>query len=114
VEALVRAKQRAYYKALSNSDKSGSSTPFITFMLEQIDGALEELLSASNRSLEPGDRLLDFKAQMGDRPFSRKDYLRFFKHISMATAGRDLKLGVEQKLLKRQGEKRTAVYTFRG
>jgi hypothetical protein len=32
----------------------------------------------------------------------------------MATAGRDLKLGVEQKLLKRQGEKRTAVYTFRG
>lgn len=114
VEALVRSKQRAYYMALNDSDKSGSSTPFITFMLEQIDGTLEELLSTSNRSLEPSDRLLDFKAHIGDRPFSRKDYLRFFKHISMATAGRDLKLGVERKLLKRQGEKRMTVYTFKG
>ena len=47
IETLILGKQNEYYEALSISGKSGTSTPFIEFMLETID---EALLSKQNNS----------------------------------------------------------------
>ena len=49
----------------------------------------------------------------GEKAFSRKDYQNLLKTISTATASRDLHLGVKMDLLKRSGDKRTAVYQFK-
>ena len=40
IETLILGRQEEYYKALSISGKSGTSTPFIEFMLETIEQAL--------------------------------------------------------------------------
>lgn len=40
IETLILGKQKEYYEALSISGKSGTSTPFIEFMLETIKEAL--------------------------------------------------------------------------
>ena len=51
IETLVKIRQQEYYKVLSKSDKIGSSTPFIEFMLDIIKDALEDLLKAQNITL---------------------------------------------------------------
>jgi hypothetical protein len=58
------------------------------------------------------DRLEIFRTQVGKNEFSRKDYLDYFKEISAPTASRDLKMGVDEKLLKRKGNKRTTLYCY--
>ena len=112
VETIIKEEQLAYYKVLEKSDKSGSSTPFIEFALEAIDKALAEQLSERRSPISAPDRINIFKEQVGKEAFSRKDYLDYFKEISAPTASRDLKAAVDQKLLKRIGEKRTTMYYF--
>ena len=94
------------------SDKLGNSTPFIEFALTAIDKALEEQLSERRTLISNIDRLQIFREQVGKNEFSRKDYLEYFKEISAPTASRDLKTGVDEKLLKRKGNKRTTLYCF--
>ena len=112
VERIIKEEQLAYYKALEMSDKSGNSTPFIEFALTAIDKALEEQLSERRTLISNIDRLQIFREQVGKNEFSRKDYLEYFKEISAPTASRDLKTGVDEKLLKRKGNKRTTLYCF--
>ncbi len=108
-ETLISNNQTAYYKALSNSDKAGSSTPFIEYMLSIIDRSLDELLENSTKRLSEDDRLQIFLSkQKGE--FSRKDYMDHFKELSTATASRDLKRAVEERLIIKKGDKKTAVY----
>lgn len=110
VESLIRQKQKQYYAALSSSDKTGQSTPFITFMLGILDEALQEVLETQRAPLSADDRLSQLKDIFGKNPFSRKDYLQHFKHISAPTASRDLAEAVKRKLLKRSGDKRMTKY----
>ena len=112
VERIIKEEQLAYYKALEMSDKLGNSTPFIEFALTAIDKALEEQLSERRTLISNIDRLQIFREQVGKNEFSRKDYLEYFKEISAPTASRDLKTGVDEKLLKRKGNKRTTLYCF--
>jgi Fic family protein len=112
IETIIKKKQLLYYKALSLSDKSGSSTIFIEFMLQVIHDSLEELLYTQNISLTATDRISTFKASIGNHIFTRKDYLRDYKEISPATASRDLKDAVEKKILKKTGDKKTTTYQF--
>lgn len=114
VEHLVVEHQGDYYKALAGSDSAGDCTPFIDFMLVQIDSALK-ILMAETRSVTvtPADRLAQFKNRLHQKTFSRRDYQNVFKSISSATASRDLSHGVETGLLERIGDKRTAVYRLR-
>jgi Fic family protein len=113
VEMIIKNRQEEYYGALSNSDKSGSSTVFIEFMLQVIDEALNNLLSMQNVTLTSNDRISLFETIIADHPFSRQEYLKAFKEISPATASRDLKEAVEKKLLKKNGDKRTTLYQFK-
>jgi Fic family protein len=113
IETLIKKRQQEYYSVLGQSDKEGKSTVFIEFMLGIIDEALENLLKIQNVNLTAEDRILIFREQIGEQEFSRQDYLRAFKEISPATASRDLKLAVEEELVKKSGDKRTTKYRCR-
>lgn len=112
-ETLVKLKQKEYYNALGKSDKIGSSTPFIEFMLDIIKDALEDLLKMQNITLTGNDRISKFKEIIGTLEFSRQDYLRSFKDISQATASRDLKDAVKNGLIEKFGDKRTTKYNYK-
>ena len=112
VETIIKQKQAEYYKVLEKSDKSGNSTLFIEFILAAIDEALSMQVNQRRAPVTAEERIKIFREQFGKNEFSRKDYLEYFKEISAPTASRDLKSAVEQKIIKRRGDKRTAVYNF--
>ena len=112
VESLIKENQEEYYKVLEQSDNIGQSTLFIEWMLNIILQALENLLKTQNRTLTAKDRIELFKDKIGQREFSRKDYLQNFKEISQATASRDLKWAVEKGILEKSGDKRLTKYQF--
>jgi Fic family protein len=108
-ENLIHKSQSKYYQALSQSDKSGNSTPFIEYMLQVIDDSLKTTLDVKSHILNTEDRLAYF-SQLNQTEFTRKDYMNIFKEISSATASRDLKKGVELRLFKKQGDKTKTIY----
>ena len=109
-ETIIKERQEEYYKVLELSDKEGKSTKFIEFILAAIDQALVELLKTQNRLLTSKDRMDYFIAVFREPSFSRKDYMTIFKDISTATASRDLRYGVENNLIFKEGDKRTTLY----
>jgi Fic family protein len=108
-ETLISNEQEKYYKALSESDKSGQSTKFIEYMLKVIDISISQLLNFNNRTFSEKDRL-DYFVSLNKTEFNRKDYMKIFKDISSATASRDLKKGVELNLFQKTGEKNKTIY----
>jgi len=111
-ETLISNTQKEYYKALAMSDKLGKSTFFIEYMLGVIDQSLESILLYNNRILKDIDRLEHF-ISLGIKSFTRKDYMNVFKDLSSATASRDLKKGVELKMLKSIGDKNKTEYILK-
>jgi Fic family protein len=81
-------------------------------MLKIIRDSLEELVGQQRQHLSDIERLHYFREHHKPEEFSRKDYMNLFRHISTATATRDLRKGVEMGLLKREGENRLARYQF--
>jgi hypothetical protein len=85
----------------------------VALMLALISDALDQLIGQSGPvSLDASARLELAKSTLGNKSFTRKDYLSLFKTISTATASRDLQFGVQTGLLKKSGDKRTAKYGF--
>lgn len=113
VESWIGNNQQAYYAALAKSDKSGSSTPFITFMLRMMDAALGELLQERAMPLSAAD-CIDLFLATGVVTFSRKEYLKFHKSLSTATASRDLREAVERRRLVKTGDKNKTIYIVPG
>jgi len=113
IESLIKARQKEYYKVLSEADNKGSSTGFIEFMLQILNESLEELLSNQNVNLTSDDRIQLFRDKIGKEKFTRQDYLRHFKDISSATASRDLKNAVDKGILSKTGDKRMTQYKFK-
>ena len=108
-ETLIAKNQNEYYLALSISDKEGKSTKFIEYMLGIIDQSLSELLENSTKKLRVKDRVQLF-LENNKNEFKRKDYLKYFKDISSATASRDLKYAVENNMILKRGDKKTSTY----
>lgn len=108
-ENIIHKKQGDYYHALSKSDKSGSSTPFIEYMLKVIDQSLLSMIELKNPGMSTEDRLNYFIEKCNSK-FTRKDYMEVFKEISTATASRDLKKGIELRIFKKEGEKIKTTY----
>lgn len=108
-ETLISNDQEKYYKALSESDKSGQSTKFIEYMLNVIDISISDLLNFNNRTLNEQGRL-EYFISLNKTDFTRKDYMNVFKDISSATASRDLKRGLELNLFEKIGEKNKTIY----
>ena len=111
LETLISQNQTEYYQRLGQSDKLGSSTPFIEFMLGIIDQALEQLLGGFKHTMSQKDRLEYFHSK-SESKFTRKDYLLTFKNISSATASRDLAKGVALKKFNKHGAKNKTYYTI--
>jgi Fic family protein len=113
VEIIIKERQDNYYRVLGNSDKIGESTPFVEFMLEVLDSALSELLKTSNINLTVKERIELYQTIIKDNQFSRKDYLNHFKELSTATASRDLKFAIDNKVLTKTGNKNTTKYKYK-
>jgi Fic family protein len=111
-ENLISNDQEKYYKALAESDKSGTSTKFIEYMLKFIEISISELLDFNNRTMNEKDRL-EYYVSLNQIEFNRKDYMDIFKDISSATASRDLRKGVELGLFEKRGEKNKTTYRLK-
>ena len=111
-ESLISKNQTAYCKALAQSDKEGQSTHFIDYMLTIIDRSLNQLLLQATKKLTDEERMALFLGETNGT-FTRKDYMNRFKELSPATASRDLKKAVEQKWIKKYGDKKTTTYKKR-
>lgn len=113
VEAYIKEHQQAYFRELAVGDISGDGTNFVVFMLALISASLDELIDQTGPVfLNAASRLELAQSALGDRSFTRKDYLSIFKTISTATASRDLQLGVQTGMLEKSGDQRTARYRF--
>ncbi|MDR3706491.1 MAG: Fic family protein [Paludibacteraceae bacterium] len=112
IESLIKKNQASYYEVLGKADSLGSSTPFIEFLLGIIDASLDELLQGQNIHVTTTDRIELFKTYIGQKAFSRSDYLRHFKGISTATASRDLKQATTDNILLKKGDGRTTTYHY--
>ena len=108
-ETLISKKQKEYYEVLSKSDKVGNSTSFIEFMLNIINDSLAQLLQYKSRIMTGIDRI-DYYLSIGQKEFSRKDYMNVFKDISSATASRDLNKAIKLKKIIQYGDKNTTKY----
>ncbi len=111
-ETLISKNQKSYYQALSKSDKQGESTIFIEFMLTILCNSLDELLAERSGPISTSDRIRIFLSTE-IKEFTRKDYMNYFKTISSATASRDILFAVQEKLVKKFGDKNKAFYKVR-
>lgn len=110
-ESCIRKRQDEYYKVLAQCGKEGESTKFIEYMLAIIDETLDEMLDVNNANLVQEERL-EYFSWLGQREFTRKDYMDVFKTISGATASRDLRKGVADGLFLKTGDKNSTVYSM--
>ena len=108
-ENIIHKTQGDYYHALSQSDKSGSSTSFIEYMLKVVNDSLYTMLDVKGNVMSTQDRLT-YYSEICEPEFSRKDYMSVFKEISSATASRDLKQGIKLGLFEKVGDKSKTVY----
>jgi Fic family protein len=109
-ETLISKNQKKYYQALSKSDKEGSSTSFIEFLLQILCDSLDELLEERPGPISSLDRIHLFLSS-GQTTFTRKTYMKYYKTISAATASRDLLLAVKENLISKTGDKNKTTYS---
>lgn len=111
VETLIHEKQSQYYKILEQCDRAGDSTMFVEFSLDLILKSLETFEKSYRPQKEKADdRIAAALDYFGHNQFTRKDYIRLNKGVSMATASRDLAKAVQDGLLKKEGDKALSVY----
>lgn len=114
VESVIHERQERYYLVLESCDRQGNSTEFVEFSLEAIRDALNEFMKEIRPEPDTAaSRLTLAQREFGERVFSRKDYLQFFKTLSTATASRDLAFGASEGLLRRTGTQAIAKYRFK-
>ena len=114
MESIIRERQEEYYQVLRESDKEGTSTIFIEFMLEVIEQSLIELIEKSPPTTNTQERRLELAREIfKEKKFSRKDYMSAMPEISTATASRDLKAWYDVGHIQRQGERNQTKYFFK-
>ena len=110
IEHEIKIQQQKYYDALGESDKEGICTVFVEYMLDKIRTSLQQLITGQRNNLTDEERINYFWSNFDGQEFARKDYLEIFKEISVATATRDMKKGIEMNLWKKFGDNRTTKY----
>jgi hypothetical protein len=75
--------------------------------------ALENYRKTTSVSLKDSKSHLHYARKTLQKTwFSRKDYMDIFKDISTSTASRDLKFGINEKVLEHKGAKNLALYCY--
>lgn len=113
MESVIQERQRDYYDSLAISDRQGSSTTFIEFSLQAVHDALAQLLEdVRPEPLDASGRLANARGHLEGASFSRKDYMKLYKTLSSAQASRDLRRGVDDGVLKKDGSAARTRYRF--
>ena len=113
VESVICENQKMYYSALEKSDRAGDCNPFLVFSLRSMLSSLGQLeRECTYEASTVDDRVAAAKAHFTTQPFSRKEYLAFFKIISSATASRDLSHAVKSGRATSSGRKALTRYRF--
>jgi Fic family protein len=113
IESVIRDRQQEYYDVLGASDRKGESTIFVQFCLKAIRDCLNELMESLKPETQTAESRLDIaRRELGQKWFSRKQYIEFFKRISTSTASRDLLHGVSQSILEKRGDKALTRYRY--
>lgn len=110
IEHEIKIQQQNYYEALGKSDREGVCTVFVEFMLDKIKSSLNNLITGQRSNLNDKERIKYFLTNFEGEEFVRKDYLEVFKEISLPTASRDMKKGVEMNYWGKIGDNRTTKY----
>lgn len=110
IEQVIKDNQGDYYASLEASDNTGSSTPFIEFMLTVINKALRDTIAESIPTSSNYEKRVEFALSQLHDWFDRKDYLEICKGISSATASRDLKQLVQKGAIESTGSGRMTRY----
>lgn len=84
----------------------------IEFYLLVIDSVLDESIRIHHKLANPTSDRVQILQGLIIEPFSRKDYMKYYK-ISTATASLDLKKAVEKGVLITEGDKRNARYWYK-
>jgi Fic family protein len=114
VESVIHARQAEYYRVLGVCDRAGNATPFVEFSLDALREAMRSLLADLRPEKATTDtRLAAAHRAFGSKEFSRKEYMGELKTLSTATASRDLREGVERRVLAKRGTKSLTRYRFR-
>jgi Fic family protein len=110
LEAAIKKNQVGYYLALAEADSQGKSTAFIDYILRRILESLEEII------FDSGSRVVDYQTRVNfalsqlEGWFDRKKYLDVCKNVSTATASRDLRQMIEDKVVEVSGSGRMTRY----
>jgi Fic family protein len=113
VEHLIKNNQKVYYDVLGQCDKDGDSTKFIEFSLNHILTAIRQHSASVTPTANDYQSRIEYaQTNLGQIWFSRKNYTDLHKHISNATASRDILSAVEDGILKRSGQKNQVKYQF--
>ncbi len=110
VEAAVKQKQGEYYQALADADGQGKSTIFIEYMLERILESLDDVLKQSVTKGSDYAQRVDFALSHLEGWFDRKKYLEVCRNVSTATASRDLRQMIAEKIVEVSGSGRMTRY----
>lgn len=110
IEKLIKDNQKEYYNALSISDKTGKSTLFIEFMLDMINKALRNTINETKSQKPNYSKRIEYALTELNGWFTRKEYMTICKGISTATASRDLKQLLNDKIIELKGEGRMTTY----
>jgi Fic family protein len=110
IEASIKRNQTGYYKILADSDAQGKSTLFIEFILERVLESLEEVLQVAGSRVVDSRARVEFALSQLEGWFDRKKYLEVCKNVSTATASRDLKQMIEEKIVEISGSGRMTRY----
>lgn len=97
--------------AESRAKREDASYPLYEFFLDVINQVLEQSINFHHELLHPSKNRVEMLKGIIREPFSRKEYMRYYK-ISSATASLDLKKAVKDKTLVVKGDKIKAVYWF--
>lgn len=110
IEKLIKENQKEYYKVLEISDKNGESTTFIEFMLNAINQTLKETIDKTKSINKNYTKRVEQAINELNGWFDRKRYMEMCKDISSATASRDLKQMVADKIIESSGTGRITRY----
>ena len=106
IESLIKENQEDYYRILGECDSAGNSTFFVEFALGLIEKGLSGYQDTITFVADTKEkRMRVANDHFKDTWLSRLDYMKLHNTISTATASRDLKAAVDNKWIRKQGDK---------
>ena len=113
IESLIHDHQEDYYIAINESNAAGESTLFLSFMLNAIKDALEEILQSTSRRKKEDTRWLTIYSYLQTNEFITNAVVRDLLSVSSATATRILSALCEEEKLTKIHLGRSWAYTLK-